>query len=146
MHLPTQTPIYPHCSFSPACPFFQHKRAGIQLSRGRSLTPVVTLPVARRSVRVLSAKPSAVALLVGPVKMMAWHYSKVPSDIWEVLDSGMRGEVVPGMYLIQRAHEQKTHISEICTHNTYSGVYLLGSRGTQTSYSRPRRQPSSGSP
>ena len=33
------------------------------------------------------------------------------------------------MYLIQRAHEQKTTISEICTHNAYShGAYLLGIR------------------
>ena len=36
--------------------------------------------------------------------------------------------VVPGMYLVERAHEQKTHISEICTHNAYNncGAYLLG--------------------
>jgi hypothetical protein len=35
--------------------------------------------------------------------------------------------VVPGMYLIERAHEQKTQISEICTHNAYScGAYLFG--------------------
>jgi hypothetical protein len=34
--------------------------------------------------------------------------------------------VVPGIYLIERAHEQKTPISEICTHNAYScGAYLL---------------------
>jgi hypothetical protein len=33
------------------------------------------------------------------------------------------------MYLIERAHEQKTHISEICTHNAYSrSAYLLGIR------------------
>src|SRR6266576_2066219 len=35
--------------------------------------------------------------------------------------------VVPGINLIERAHEQKTHISEICTHNAYGcGTYLLG--------------------
>ena len=35
--------------------------------------------------------------------------------------------VVPGMYLIERAHGQKTNISEICTHNAYDrGTYLLG--------------------
>ena len=37
--------------------------------------------------------------------------------------------VVPGMYLIERAHEQKTHVSEICTHNAHNcGAYLLGIR------------------
>jgi hypothetical protein len=37
--------------------------------------------------------------------------------------------VVPGMYLIECAHEQKTHISDICTHNAYNcGAYLLGIR------------------
>jgi hypothetical protein len=35
--------------------------------------------------------------------------------------------VVPGMNLVERAHEQKTHISEICTHNAYDcGAYLFG--------------------
>jgi hypothetical protein len=37
--------------------------------------------------------------------------------------------VVPGMNLIERAHEQKTHMSEICTHNACNcGAYLLGIR------------------
>ena len=35
--------------------------------------------------------------------------------------------VVPGMNLIERAHKQKAHISEICTHNAYDySAYLLG--------------------
>lgn len=35
--------------------------------------------------------------------------------------------VVPGMNLIERAQEQKTRVSKICTHNAYDwGTYLLG--------------------